>query len=204
MTTASGSSSSLPSTPQSLRRSSHSSTNSHGGSLNNIISPQERRGSKGIIKPSVQRTRIVTDRDHLQTKVGYSNYHFFDSCSRPGFVFIGSSGHVIAECSGHPSNNKIIVKTVREASDEVEDGEFFEEEFDEEKIYASQKLRTISLKFESLKGWHNTQYWWNKCDLYYLRCLLISTQSFTKFLGTGFGMQQSNYDFTNIKRLISD
>ena len=59
---------------------------------------------------------------------------------------------MIAECSGHPSNNKIIVKTVREASDEVEDGEFFEEEFDEEKIYASQKLRTISLKFESLKG----------------------------------------------------
>jgi len=150
--TASGSSSSLPSTPQSLRRSSHGSTNSHGGSLNNIISPQERRGSKGIIKPSVQRTRIVTDRDHLQAKVGYSNYHFFDSCSRPGFVFIGSSGHVIAECSGHPSNSKIIVKTVREASDELEEGEAFEEEFDEEKIYASHALRSISLKFESLKG----------------------------------------------------
>ena len=44
------------------------------------------------------------------------------------------------------------MKTVREASDELEEGEAFEEELDEEKIYASHALRSISLKFESLKG----------------------------------------------------
>jgi len=164
--------SSLPSSPQTQRKGGHggslasegqgsrhgsltnSTGGSHGGSLNNILNPPDRRGSKGIIKPSVQKPVFVSELDHLHSKVGYSNYNFYDSCSRPGFVFIGSSGHVVAECSGHPSNSKIIVKTIRESTD-IDDNEtedLLEEEFDEEKIYASQKLRQISLKLESLKN----------------------------------------------------
>merc|ERR1712072_706926 len=53
--TAGGSgSSSLPSTPGSVRRGSGGSSGGHGGSLINIRET-ERRGSRGIIKPSVQR-----------------------------------------------------------------------------------------------------------------------------------------------------
>ena len=166
-------SSSLPSTPQSLRRSSHGGSlssniiisNSLNNSLNNLGDDggqggggyQERRGSKGIIKPSAPRPVFTSDSDHLHAKVGYSNYQFHDSSSRPGFVFLGSSGHVIAECTGHPSNNKIIVKTVRDSMDDDDErGDkrevSLEEEFDEDKIYAAQILRTISLNFERLKS----------------------------------------------------
>ena len=166
-------SSSLPSTPQSLRRSSHGGSlssniiisNSLNNSLNNLGDDggqggggyQERRGSKGIIKPSAPRPVFTSDSDHLHAKVGYSNYQFHDSSSRPGFVFLGSSGHVIAECTGHPSNNKIIVKTVRDSMDDDDErGDkrevSLEEEFDEDKIYAAQILRTISLNFEHLKS----------------------------------------------------
>jgi len=166
-------SSSLPSTPQSLRRSSHGGSLSSNiiisNSLNNSLSYlgddggqggggyQERRGSKGIIKPSAPRPVFTSDSDHLHAKVGYSNYQFHDSSSRPGFVFLGSSGHVIAECTGHPSNNKIIVKTVRDSMDDDDErGDkrevSLEEEFDEDKIYAAQILRTSVLIFERLKS----------------------------------------------------
>ena len=126
----------------------------HGGSLNNLPSGggQERRGSRGIIKPRVARPVLQCgELDHLHAKVGYSNYNFYDSCARPGFVFIGSSGHVIAECAGHPTNTRVIVRTVRDAADTDTLDTEPEEDLDEEKIYASQKLRTISLKLESLK-----------------------------------------------------
>ena len=76
----------------------------------------------------------------------YHHYHFTDTTSRPGFVFLGNSGHVVAECHGHPSNSRIIVKTVRdEQTDQVTGAE---EEFDEEKICAAQKLRLMSLRLE--------------------------------------------------------
>ena len=107
--------------------------------------------------PPALRPVFTSDSDHLHAKVGYSNYQFHDSSSRPGFVFLGSSGHVIAECTGHPSNNKIIVKTVRDSMDDDDErGDkrevSLEEEFDEDKIYAAQILRTISLNFERLKS----------------------------------------------------
>ena len=149
----SGGSSSLPSTPGSVRRGSGGSSGGHGGSLTNIREG-ERRGSRGIIKPSVQRRVRVTEEDHLHDKVSYAGYDFYDSSSRPGLVFIGSSGHVIAECPGHPTNTRIIVRTVREGGDTEDKGDNCdeEEELDEEKIYAFQKLRTISLKLENLKS----------------------------------------------------
>ena len=76
----------------------------------------------------------------------YHNYHFTDTTSRPGFVFLGNSGHVVAESHGHPTNSRIIVKTVRdEQTDQVTGAE---EEFDEEKICAAQKLRLMSLRLE--------------------------------------------------------
>ena len=151
-------SNSLPSTPGSVRRGSGGSSGGsggsggHGGSLTNIREA-ERRGSRGIIKPSVQRRVRVTEEDHLHDKVSYTNYDFYDTSSRPGLVFIGSSGHVIAECPGHPTNTRIIVRTVRESGETEEAGDHCdeEEELDEEKIYAFQKLRTISLKLENLK-----------------------------------------------------
>lgn len=63
---------------------------------------------------------------------------------------------MIAECNGHPNNSKIIVKTVRDSVDENEEiqghEQSLEDEFDEEKIYAAQKLRTLSLHFERLKS----------------------------------------------------
>ena len=174
-------SSSLPSSPGSVRRGrcgpgfsvlmpanlslysagSNGGGSNHGGSLNNLPSGgrgggggggQERRGSRGIIKPRVARPVLQCgELDHLHAKVGYSNYNFYDSCARPGFVFIGSSGHVIAECAGHPTNTRVIVRTVRDAADTDTLDTEPEEDLDEEKIYASQKLRTISLKLESLK-----------------------------------------------------
>ena len=144
----SGGSASLPSTPGSVRRGSGGS-GGHGGSLNNIRE-SERRGSRGIIKPSVQRQVPVSEEDHKHDKVSYSSYNFYDSSSRPGLVFIGSSGHVIAECPGHPTNTRIIVRTVRENTGGDTDCDQEEAELDEEKIYAFQKLRTISLKLESL------------------------------------------------------
>ena len=167
-------SSSLPSSPGSVRRGrcgpgfsvltpanlslysggSNGGGSNHGGSLNNLPSGggQERRGSRGIIKPRVARPVLQCgELDHLHAKVAYSNYNFYDSCARPGFVFIGSSGHVIAECAGHPTNTRVIVRTVRDAADTDTLDTEPEEDLDEEKIYASQKLRTISLKLESLK-----------------------------------------------------
>ena len=76
----------------------------------------------------------------------YSNYQFYDTTARPGFVFLGQSGHAVAECHGHPTNSRIIVKTVRdEQTDQVTGAE---EEFDEEKICAAQKLRLMSLRME--------------------------------------------------------
>ena len=152
--TAGGSgSSSLPSTPGSVRRGSGGSSGGHGGSLTNIRET-ERRGSRGIIKPSVQRRVRVSEEDHLHDKVSYTNYDFYDTSSRPGLVFIGSSGHVIAECPGHPTNSRIIVRTVRESGETQDTGDNCDEEedLDEEKIYAFQKLRTISLKLENMKG----------------------------------------------------
>ena len=149
----SGGSNSLPSSPGSVRRGSGGSSGGHGGSLTNIREA-ERRGSRGIIKPSVQRRVRVSEEDHLHDKVSYTNYDFYDTSSRPGLVFIGSSGHVIAECPGHPTNTRIIVRMVRESgeTEETPDNCDEEEELDEEKIYAFQKLRTISLKLENLKG----------------------------------------------------
>ena len=146
-------SNSLPSSPGSVRRGSGGSSGGHGGSLTNIREA-ERRGSRGIIKPSVQRRVRVTEEDHLHDKVSYSSYDFYDTSSRPGLVFIGSSGHVIAECPGHPTNSRIIVRTVREGGETEDNTDNCdeEEELDEEKIYAFQKLRTISLKLEKLKG----------------------------------------------------
>ena len=78
----------------------------------------------------------------------YHNYHFTDTTSRPGFVFLGNSGHVVAECHGHHTNSRIIVKTVRDEINEDQDNTVVEEEFDEEKICAAQKLRLISAQLE--------------------------------------------------------
>ena len=89
---------------------------------------------------------ITVDDEYQSSRVRYHNYHFTDTTSRPGYVFLGNSGHVVAECHGHPTNSRIIVKTVRdEESDQVTGTE---EEFDEEKICAAQKLRLISLSME--------------------------------------------------------
>ena len=78
----------------------------------------------------------------------YHNYHFTDTTSRPGFVFLGNSGHVVAECHGHPTNSRIIVKTVRDEINSDQENNVMEEEFDEEKICAAQKLRLISAQLE--------------------------------------------------------
>ena len=79
----------------------------------------------------------------------YSNFQFYDTTARPSYVFLGQSGRVVAECPGHPNNSRIIVKTVRdEQTDEVSGAE---EEFDEEKICAAQKLRLISQRLEEEK-----------------------------------------------------
>ena len=76
----------------------------------------------------------------------YSNFTFYDTTFRPSYVFLGNSGRVVAECPGHPANSRIIVMTVRDEQTDQFSGA--DEEFDEEKICAAQKLRLISLRLE--------------------------------------------------------
>ena len=90
---------------------------------------------------------ITVDDEYQSSRVRYHNYHFTDTTSRPGYVFLGNSGHVVAECHGHPTNSRIIVKTVRDEINTDQDN-VVEEEFDEEKICAAQKLRLISAQLE--------------------------------------------------------
>jgi hypothetical protein len=68
-----------------------------------------------------------------------------------GYVFIGSSGQVLAECKGYSSH--VIVKNVRSSAgwEAAEDKEGSEEEFEVEKILAAQKLREISMRMEKSK-----------------------------------------------------
>ena len=78
----------------------------------------------------------------------YSNLQFYDTTTRPSYVFLGQSGRVVAECPGHPNNSRIIVKTVRDEINSDQENNVMEEEFDEEKICAAQKLRLISAQLE--------------------------------------------------------
>ena len=36
----------------------------------------------------------------------YSNLQFYDTTTRPSYVFLGQSGRVVAECPGHPNNSR--------------------------------------------------------------------------------------------------
>ena len=145
--------------------------------IENTESPQEvktavklderlsRRGSDGVHGRTNDKSNETNLIDHHKTnsksgpsksnvkRRGSSKYtsHTQDHGHGHGYVFIGSSGQVVAECKG--VGPQVIVRNVRSSVYDSSKGEEeTDEEFDIKKIQAVQLLKEISMRMEKEKN----------------------------------------------------
>jgi len=145
--------------------------------IENTESPQEvkttakldgrfsRRGSEGVYIKTNEKTCEINmiDPNKTSSKSGHSKSnvkrrgsskytsHSQDHGHGHGYVFIGSSGQVVAECKG--VGTQVIVRNVRSSVYDCPKGEEeTDEEFDVKKIQAVQLLKEISMRMEKEKN----------------------------------------------------
>jgi len=138
-------------TGEKVKSKEHRSGAEVQGSVPNTPAQGKRRMSKtnpSSLKPS---THSSVTYNKKSSKVKSFPNHADNNT--PGFVFLGSSGQVLAECKGN--SRHVIVKNVRSSVCDSritgEDVDVGEEEFEVDKILASQRLREISLRMEKSK-----------------------------------------------------